>query len=355
MVSQVFSSRLWLRQNSQRCLRWFSSASGLNAVSLNGSFGALVEANLSPVELRRPEVGAELRQIWLRSGVLALRGLAAMTPEDLVAISAHFGPVSDDVGAARKHATIPGLPVLRIGNIRDSKGHLISVPPSSKNPRSQLPETGSCQYRPDERLPVWHTDGTFAATPPAGSAFFCQKAPAKGAQTCFADTVGFWARDLSSTERSHLETLECICSQAHHDAKLNKANPDYPTMTAEQRAQTPPRRVPVALDHPVTGRRALYGMNSSTCRVLPKGDPVSAAEMDRFDLEAFEDPSVSILRDLLPRVTKPEYSIVWNWQPGDLLVWDNRSTIHCGTGYDQEKYVREMWRTTILPKANENI
>eukprot|EP00930_Biecheleria_cincta_P056622 TRINITY_DN42700_c0_g1_i1.p1 TRINITY_DN42700_c0_g1~~TRINITY_DN42700_c0_g1_i1.p1 ORF type:complete len:101 (-),score=3.63 TRINITY_DN42700_c0_g1_i1:87-389(-) len=96
-------------------------------------------------------------------------------------------------------------------------------------------------------------------------------------------------------------------------------------------------------------------MNSSTCTVVPKGTQISQAELDKFDLEAYEDPSVNILRSLLPRLTGPEHTIKWKWKPGDLIVWDNRSTIHCGTSYDQERYVREMWRTTILPLPGENI
>jgi taurine dioxygenase len=40
--------------------------------------------------------------------------------------------------------------------------------------------------------------------------------------------------------------------------------------------------------------------------------------------------------------------VKWQWQAGDVVVWDNRCTIHAATGYDYEKYLREMWRLTLI-------
>ena len=62
--------------------------------------------------------------------------------------------------------------------------------------------------------------------------------------------------------------MDCICSLAHHDAKLRKRNPDYPMLTDAERRRNPPRRVPLSLKHPETGKRAIYGINSSTCFVI---------------------------------------------------------------------------------------
>merc|ERR1712232_445339 len=104
----------------------------------------------------------------------------------------------------------------------------------------------------------------------------------------------------------------------------------------------------MVLQHPLTKRFSLYGMNASTCQILPKGTPVSQERMDAYELDALEDESVQReWRSLLPRVTSSSYSVVWKWQPGDLVIWDNRCTIHCATGFEDQKYVREMWRTTL--------
>ena len=72
--------------------------------------------------------------------------------------------------------------------------------------------------------------------------------------------------------------------------------------------------------------------------------------MDICELEGIEDKSVLIIRDLLPRMTGPEYTVRWRWQAGDVVVWDNRCTIHAATGYDNQRHDREMWRLTLLEK-----
>ena len=135
---------------------------------------------------------------------------------------------------------------------------------------------------------------------------------------------------------------------AHHDKKISLYSPDYPVLTEEQRAANPPNRVPVVLKHPVSGVPALYGLNSSTCAIVPKGEPIDQAGLDKWDLEGVEDESVLIIRDLLPHITSPSFTVKWSWQAGDIVVWDNRSTLHAATGFDYERNTREMWRLTLL-------
>ena len=121
-------------------------------------------------------------------------------------------------------------------------------------------------------------------------------------------------------------------------------------------------------------------MNSGTFAVVPKGTVLSAARLDRCELEAYEEPTVEAeLRALLPHVTQERFVLKWQyaalvvwrvpaaasrvcgirrlrcsrvprsrWAAGDLVVWDNRATLHCATGFDEERYAREMWRTTIV-------
>ena len=67
--------------------------------------------------------------------------------------------------------------------------------------------------------------------------------------------------------------LQAVCSLAHHDAKIRLYSPEYPMLSAVDRAANPPRRVPVVLRHPITGIEALYGLNSATFAVLPKRAP----------------------------------------------------------------------------------
>ena len=241
---------------------------------------------------------------------------------------------------------VKGFPILRIGNIKDETGKRLASFAKSV----QLESDDDVQYNPETRKPVWHTDSTFRKFPPIGSVFHCKTAPPEGSETLFADTRSAYA-DLDKASKQKLEPLEAVCSLAHHDKKISLYSPDFPVLTPEQRAANPPNRVPVVLKHPVTGSLALYGLNSSTCALLPKGQNLSAEEMDVCDLEGIEDDSVLIWRDLLPYVTGPKYTVRWRWQAGDVVVWDNRCTIHSATGYDSERYSREMWRLTLLDRT----
>ncbi|MEK9670954.1 MAG: TauD/TfdA family dioxygenase [Rhodospirillaceae bacterium] len=315
---------------------------------LNGNFGIAIE-EVTAADLADPAFQTWARGLWLEhGGLLAVRAdsLADLAPEALVKWSEVFGVVEQKTQTAREDKTVQGFPILRIGNIRHKDGkpaaQLLQVP--------QLKSDADIRYSPETRRPVWHTDSTFRQRPPIGSVFHCRKAPAEGSETLFADMQKAYA-SLPDADRAKLDNLEAVCSLAHHDKKINAYSPEYPVLTPEQRKQNPPNRVPLVLKHPVTGRPSLYGLNSSTCAIVPTGQPVTAADLDKWDLEGVEDESVMIWRNMLPYVTGPEFTVKWQWRPGDIVVWDNRCTIHSGTGFDYAKYEREMWRLTLVEEA----
>ena len=316
--------------------------------TLNGDFGIQLN-NITCDDLADPDFQSKAYQLWAsHGGLLVVRGkdLSKLSPEALVAWSNVFGAVEKENLAAREDKMVKGFPILRIGNIKDETGKRLASFAKSV----QLESDDDVQYNPETRKPVWHTDSTFRKFPPIGSVFHCKTAPPEGSETLFADTRSAYA-DLDKASKQKLEPLEAVCSLAHHDKKISLYSPDFPVLTPEQRAANPPNRVPVVLKHPVTGSLALYGLNSSTCALLPKGQKLSAEEMDVCDLEGIEDDSVLIWRDLLPYVTGPKYTVRWRWQAGDVVVWDNRCTIHSATGYDSERYSREMWRLTLLDRT----
>jgi taurine dioxygenase len=314
---------------------------------LNGDFGVMIE-NVTRRDLADPAFQAAAYDLWSsHGGLLAVRGpdLKDLSPAELTAWSEVFGAVEYKGMAAREDKMVEGFPILRIGNIRDEAGNLRAQ--LARVP--QLRSDDDIRYNPETRRPVWHTDSTFREHPPIGSVFHCKIAPDEGGETLFADMRRAYA-NMDEATRNRLAPLEAVCSLAHHDKKINRYSPDYPVLTPEQRAANPPRRVPLVLKHPVSGELALYGLNSSTCAILPKGEDISPEQLDICDLEGVEHESVMILRNLLPTITGPEYTVKWAWQPGDVVVWDNRLTIHSATGYDYEKYSREMWRLTLLDR-----
>mmetsp|Transcript_46260 Transcript_46260/g.122736 ORF Transcript_46260/g.122736 Transcript_46260/m.122736 type:complete len:335 (-) Transcript_46260:145-1149(-) len=320
-------------------------ATGLRVSPINGSFGALVETELSVSQiLEDATLHTQLHQAWLEfGGVLVMRGLTDLTPQQMETIAGFFGEVERELDDSKKKCRV-GDCLMRLGNTRNEAGELTAL----KADFSPLPADGSCQYNVDERVPVWHTDSTYRATPPIGSLLFCKQAPPEGAETCFADMrAAFDALDAQTQHR--VKDLECFCSLAHHDAKVHSYSPDYPTLPPELRASNPPTRVPMVLEHPLTKRPALYGMNSSTCAVFHKGTAVSSERLDAYELQGVEDNSVQEeWRALMPEATSPQFTVMWRWRVGDLVAWDNRCTMHCGTGFDQNRYTREMWRATLI-------
>jgi len=317
--------------------------------ALNGDFGLMIE-DVTRQDLEDSGFQREAYDLWTRhGGLIAVRGpdLADTSPEELMAWSGVFGAVEETVQVAREDKMVPGFPILRIGNIKDENGKLKAALAKVQ----PLESDADIRYNPEIRRPVWHTDSTFRKEPPIGSVFHCRQAPAEGAETLFADTRGAFAH-LKDAKKKELELLEAVCSLAHHDKKISLYSPGYPVLTSEQRAANPPNRVPIVLKHPVSGVPALYGLNSSTCAVVPAGEAVADEALDRWDLEGVEDDSVLILRDLLPYITGPDFTVKWSWQPGDIVAWDNRCTMHAATGFEYERYSREMWRLTLLDKVD---
>ena len=105
--------------------------------------------------------------------------------------------------------------------------------------------------------------------------------------------------------------------------------------------------MPLALRHPVSGKLALYGLNSSTCAIVPEGQEIEAEDLNLWDLMGVEDDSVMIWRAMLPFVTGPEFTVKWEWRPGDIVVWDNRSTIHYASN-DYPDMRRVMMRVSTV-------
>ncbi|CAL1149524.1 unnamed protein product [Cladocopium goreaui] len=321
-------------------------------------FGAVV-IGLKAKDLQSSRLRRALVDLWRgRKGLLVLKDLPGLTPDELLEFTSSFGSVEEALAASRSRAqvthpgraAVPGV-VMRLGNSRDPTTNELNA---SFTLSAQLPTFSSgpevCQFDSVSRQPNWHTDATFRERPPTGSMLYAVQVPPVGGDTCFADASKAFTTLPKDTQR-RLEGLEALCSQAHHDALHNVKKPGtYVLMNAEQRAKMPLMAVPLVLTHPETKRKSLYGANSSVFLIQPLNSPAPLTELlNRAEgAEAFEDPSVDReLRSLLPHATGPDFVVRWHWNVGDLVIWDNRCTMHCATGFDHETFVREMWRTTF--------
>ncbi len=185
----------------------------------------------------------------------------------------------------------------------------------------------------------WHTDVTFAANYPAASILRAVTLPRYGGSTLWASTAAAYD-DLP-------DPLKCLVDNmwALHTNRYDYVTPEsVESMTDAQRAfrqafEKPDFRTehPVVRVHPETGERTLL-----------LGDFVRSF----VGLDSYE--STVLLELLQRRITMPENTIRWNWEPGDVAIWDNRATQHRAID-DYDGQYRLMHRVTLMGDVPVNV
>ncbi|MDC7703766.1 taurine dioxygenase [Vogesella indigofera] len=178
---------------------------------------------------------------------------------------------------------------------------------------------------------IWHTDVTFIDTPPLGSVLVARQLPEYGGDTLWASGTAAYAA-LSPRLQQLLDGLT-----ATHDFTKSfplerfGQTPEALANYEATRRSTPPVNHPVIRTHPVSGDKALFVSDGFTTRI----NELPPAESD------------ALLAFLFAHFAKPEFSVRWRWQPGDIAFWDNRVTQHYAVD-DYRPAHRIMHRATIL-------
>ncbi len=155
----------------------------------------------------------------------------------------------------------------------------------------------------------WHTDHTNHARPPKMTVLYAVKLPARGGDTGFANMQAAYA-GLDADEQAALARLRTVNSIEQDTSYVDEAT----------RAQhTPPQVHPFIRTHPESGKKAIY---------------VHPGKLARF--EGWEPKqSKDFIDSLLARLLTPDVTYRHHWQPGDLVIWDNRALLHVAhTDYD---------------------
>ncbi len=172
----------------------------------------------------------------------------------------------------------------------------------------------------------WHSDWSYKAEPAVGSILHARVCPAEGADTLFACMHQAYAA-LDAATQQRIDSLFAVHSYATY---YGRAFADRTPLSDEQRAATPDVVHPLVRLHP-NGRKALYVGREVVKEVLGVAPEEGAALLDRLNTHA----------------VRPEWIYRHQWQPGDIVAWDNRNTMHQATDYDDTKYSRIMHRTTL--------
>jgi taurine dioxygenase len=237
-----------------------------------------------------------------RHGAIMLRG-QKMDPGQLTAFIAQFGEPEDHT---LKEYTVPGYPkVYRLSNrIVDGK------PIGAHNDGVG-----------------WHTDYSYKAEPVMATMLYAVEVPPEGSDTLVADCVAAW--NALPPERQ--EALEG--KVLHHSYQYFMATREYGAreLSDELKAENPDVYHPLVRTHPADGRKALWPSTGTVIEVM--GVP--------------KEEGLKLVEELVEFATQDRFVYRHKWQAGDVLMWDNRCTLHTGTLYDDTKYIREMHRLWV--------
>ncbi|MBW4092260.1 MAG: TauD/TfdA family dioxygenase [Proteobacteria bacterium] len=174
---------------------------------------------------------------------------------------------------------------------------------------------------------LWHTDSSFKPTPAKYSALSARVIPASGGNTEFADMRAAWdALDVGMQG----EIADLVCE---HSQLFSRALLGFDDFSAAERRRFAPVPQRLVRRHPVSGRRSLF-LASHAGAI--RGWPVPEAR--------------ALLRDLIEHATQRAFVHAHAWRQWDLVMWDNRVTMHRARPYDPTA-VRDMHRTTVADSA----
>jgi alpha-ketoglutarate-dependent 2,4-dichlorophenoxyacetate dioxygenase len=170
---------------------------------------------------------------------------------------------------------------------------------------------------------LWHSDSSFRPVPAKYSLLSGRVLPSWGANTEFADMRAAYDA-LDARTKAEVEDLVCL-----HSLLFSREAIGFTEMTADEKMAFRPVRQRLVRTHPVTGRKSLF-LSSHAGAI--EGWTIPEARM--------------FLRDLTEFATQPRFVYSHEWRPNDLVMWDNRQTMHRARRFDRNE-VRDVRRTTL--------
>jgi alpha-ketoglutarate-dependent 2,4-dichlorophenoxyacetate dioxygenase len=275
-------------------------------------------AEISGIDLARPLGPADrdaIEKAINRYAVVVFRG-QALDDDQQIAFARHFGPIHSSAQRARHTGIKHRLAAHEIADISNLDGDGRVMPADH---RRRLDGLGN-------RL--WHTDASFRAVPGALSMLYAHIVPDEGGDTEFADLRAAYDA-LPDNTKAAIEGLIAEHSIWHSRGQL--AVTKY---TPEELASLPPVPQRVVRRHPGSGRKTLY-LASHASHII--GLPIADGRL--------------LLMDLIEHATQPRFVHSHTWKQGDLVIWDNRCTMHRARPFDTTK-VRDLRRVTTRDVAS---
>jgi len=257
------------------------------------------------------EPAEQVRDLWARHPLLVFRR-QALSERELAEFSALFGPLERVVRTEWASPTVPEIGL--ISNLKDGQARPIGG-------------LGDGELQ-------WHSDQSYMMNPATGAALYAVELPPDGGTTSWVDLSAAYAA-LPDRLKDLVEGRHAVFSYVKRLAGYQGVDR---VISAEAKRQTPPVLHPLVHTHPVTGRKALY-LDSTTTIGIEGMDEVSGS---------------ALLDDIYSFATRPEFVYRHDWQVGDLVMWDNGSTMHRREPFDATAR-RLMKRTTIFLSRERHI
>ena len=171
---------------------------------------------------------------------------------------------------------------------------------------------------------MWHSDASFKEVPAFVSIMCAYETPSEGGATMFVSTRSAYNR-LTDAEKERVDPLVVI-----HDYVYSRSKVAPDAVSPELAASLPPvRQQLVRYNETADAKNLFIGSHAKT-------------------IEGWDDKEArELLDNLTDKATQDEHIYAHRWQPGDLVIWDNRCLLHRGEGYDADRFRRYMRQTRV--------
>jgi alpha-ketoglutarate-dependent 2,4-dichlorophenoxyacetate dioxygenase len=270
-----------------------------------------IGGRMTGIDARRPltpdEVAAVERGMD-RNAVLVLPG-QDITDEQQLAFSRNFGPLEEGANSGARDADLR-LPVVfaDVSNL-DKQGRI-----AERENKKRMAALGN-------RL--WHSDASFRPIPARYSILSGRVVTTDSGNTEFADMRAAYDA-LDAATKAEIEDLVC-----EHSLIYSRGQLGFSDFLPDERVAMAPARQRLVRTHPVTGRKSLF-LAAHIGAIVGWPRPEAMA----------------FIRDLMEHATQEQFVYVHRWTQHDLVIWDNRTTMHRVRRFDDLHVVRDMRRTT---------
>lgn len=263
-------------------------------------------AEVTGVDLREPleaDTVENIRRAWLENQVLVFPG-QDVTPEQQLRFSAYFATLEE---YPLVHYRLPGYPEIFLLSNRDSGGR----PSETRNAARH-----------------WHSDLSFTDKPAMGSILRCIHIPDVGGTTMWANQTMAYDH-LSPTFQNLIEPLNAVHELFSKTKDLKNLDQGK---VRDMKKANPRVAQPVVRVHDETGRKALYVSVAVTTEIVGMQ----------------QEESDAILEFLFAHQTQPQFTYRHVWRPNDIVMWDNRCTLHQAVADNDHGQARIMHRTSLV-------